>query len=399
MRRRTCAARDRDRVAIVVDAVGDHLRRRLLIPGYQTDRVGIGFQDDVAVDRVGDILVRIIAGVGLDEDALRQAEALVLDRAQELVAGEDLAAGDAVDVGDDALDLGDPALPKPLLKVGHRRPSGWLAPGRGAEGRKQAPRDRALLHLPFRVPLHPEREAPGRLHAHGLDRPILGHRLHDEPWRQSIDTLAMQRVDLDPRGPAQQPLEPAAGGEVHWMGQSIALRPRLGLVGAVVAPARQLVHMLVQAAAQRHVELLDAAADGQERHAAGNRAADQRQRGGVAVGVGEVALPRRRAAIESGIDVRRASGDEDAIQPVQQRLMVEALPDGWDQHRDRLGTGDHGIDILLADAVEVKLVTWLQAGGDADQRHRGAVGHRVQSARSPAAINQCCGSVEGRSSR
>ena len=57
-------------------------------------------------------------------------------------------------------------------------------------------------------------------------------------------------------------------------------------------PAGQLVHMLVQRAAQRHVQLLDAAADAQQRQAARDGAADQRQGGGIAGRVGLVALAR-----------------------------------------------------------------------------------------------------------
>ncbi len=112
------------------------------------------------------------------------------------------------------------------------------------------------------MPLHAQSEALGRLHAHGLDGPVLGHRLHQKARRQSVDALRVQRVDLDPGGAAQKRLQPAARGDLQRMSEPITLGPGLGLVGAVVAAAWQLVHMLVQAAAQRHVELLDAPANG-----------------------------------------------------------------------------------------------------------------------------------------
>jgi glutamine synthetase len=185
----------------------------------------------------------------------------------------------------------------------------------------------------------------------------------------------MQRVDLDPGGTAQKCLEPPAGGKVHPMSEPVALGPRLGLVGAMVPPARQLVHMLVQRAAQRHVELLQPAADREQRRAFSYGAADQRQRGGVPVGIGKVALPRRRAAIECRIDIGQAAGDEDSVQPAEKRFRVETGAQGRDQDRDRLRTGNHRIDIFLADAVKVQLVAGLETGGDADQGHEKALGH------------------------
>ena len=117
-------------------AIGDDLRRRLLVPGHQADGVGIGPQPDVPVDRIDDILFRIVAGDRLDEDAFRQAQA-VGQGAQELVAGQNFAARDAVDVGHDALDLCDAALLQPGFEVGHdalrggaadRETTGWPFP-------------------------------------------------------------------------------------------------------------------------------------------------------------------------------------------------------------------------------------------------------------------------------
>ena len=111
------AARDLDRRAVVVEAVGDHLGGGLGIPGHQADRVRVGPQPDVAVDRVDHVLLGILAGHRLDEDALGQPQRVVVERAQELLAGQDLAPGDAVDVGDDALDFGDVVVAQPALEV------------------------------------------------------------------------------------------------------------------------------------------------------------------------------------------------------------------------------------------------------------------------------------------
>lgn len=47
------------------------------------------------------------------------------------------------------------------------------------------------------------------------------------------------------------------------------------------------MHLLVQAAAESHVHFLETAADAEDRNAGVDGGADQRQRGGVAVGVVE----------------------------------------------------------------------------------------------------------------
>jgi hypothetical protein len=61
---------DGDRRAVVVEAVGDHLGRGLVVPGHEADGRRIGPEPDVAVDRVDDVAFRIVAGHRLDEDAL-----------------------------------------------------------------------------------------------------------------------------------------------------------------------------------------------------------------------------------------------------------------------------------------------------------------------------------------
>ena len=71
-------------------------------------------------------------------------------------------------------------------------------------------------------------------------------------------------------------------------------RERAG-AGAVVLPAGQLMHLLVQRAAEGDVEFLDAAADREQRQAAGQRRTDQRQGGRVA----------RRVVLVAGSGSRR----------------------------------------------------------------------------------------------
>ena len=147
--------------------------------------------------------------------------------------------------------------------------------------------------------------------------------------------------------PSNSALQRAASGQPDRMGEAVALAQRLGLVGAVVEAARHLLDVLVQRAAQRDVELLQAAADAQERHALRQGAADQGQGGGVAGRVGLVAFARRRAAIVARVDVGRAARDHQAVEAGEQVVRVEARPQGRDQDRDSGGSGDHGVDILV----------------------------------------------------
>ena len=81
---------------------------------------------------------------------------------------------------------------------------------------------------------------------------------------------------------AQQAMQQAAFDDVDVVRRRI-VDVGVGRLGrAMVAPAFDLVHQLMQRAAQRHVDFLQAAADREQRHAAIDRMADQRQRGGVA---------------------------------------------------------------------------------------------------------------------
>jgi hypothetical protein len=117
------------------------------------------------------------------------------------------------------------------------------------------------------------------------------------PGRKLVDALVVQRVHRD-LGRAGDPVQPASRGHPH------ARAPCPGAPGGrmhrrrVVDPVGQVLQPLVQRAAERHVQLLEAAADRQQRHAAGDRGADQRQRRAVARGSSGV--PSGAAARHTG---------------------------------------------------------------------------------------------------
>ena len=153
--------------------------------------------------------------------------------------------------------------------------------------------DTRILERPvLGMPLQRQREGRRVGHAEGLDLAVVGDRLEPGARRQAIDALGMQRVHLH-AALAQQAMQQAAFDDVDVVRRRV-VDVGVGRLGrAMIAPALDLVHELVQRAAQRHVDLLQAAADREQRHAAVDRMADQRQGGGVARRIVRRARPAR----------------------------------------------------------------------------------------------------------
>ena len=153
----------------------------------------------------------------------------------------------------------------------------------------------------------PTAKAARSLDRHGLDRAVLRHGLDLQPAAEPVDALAMHGIDHDLAG-AEHAGKAASGLDRHALADGEALVLIVADRGAVVERALPLLYLGRERAAERDVEFLDAAADGEQRHAALDRLADQRQRRGVAVGiVGTVGLVRRR---------RRATGCTFDFEPV-----------------------------------------------------------------------------------
>ena len=95
----------------------------------------------------------------------------------------------------------------------------------------------------------------------------------------------------------------------------------------------------MQRAAEGDVQLLDAAADRQDRHAARDRGADQRQRGGVARGVVQVGRLAVATFIVAGVDVARAARDQQAVEAVEHGQF--RLAQRGDHDGDRAGAAQH----------------------------------------------------------
>ena len=105
---------ERVQVAFHVVAVVDDLRGRLIRPGDEAHRIGVGAQVHVAVAGVEQfpVIIRVIAVHRLGEDALGQARIVLPD---ELVRGDEFPARVARHVGDQHLHFRDAVVEKPLV--------------------------------------------------------------------------------------------------------------------------------------------------------------------------------------------------------------------------------------------------------------------------------------------
>ena len=153
---------------------------------------------------------------------------------------------------------------------------------------------------------------------------------------------------------------------MHGMARRVLNLERLVGRLAVVHEGSDLVHLLVQAAAESHVHFLETAADAEDRNAGVDGGADQRQRGGVAVGVVEGAGLARRSTIMTGLDVRRRASEEQAVDAVQQGCLVDRLAQRRNDQRETASAVDDGTQIFVAGNVVGMKTDLLGAGGDAD---------------------------------
>ena len=96
--------------------------------------------------------------------------------------------------------------------------------------------------------------------------------------------------------------------------------------GAMIEAARPLLRLGDQRAAERDVQFLEAAADGEERHAHLDRKRDQTHRRLVAREVVRLVALARLDAVARRMHVRARAGEHDAVDAREQRLEVEPSP-------------------------------------------------------------------------
>src|SRR6185295_16957609 len=97
---------------------------------------------------------------------------------------------------------------------------GQTLAARGPEGGEQRAGEIVAHDLPFRVPLHGEREARGVLHAEGFDDAIRCARLDGEAVAEPIHALPVQGIHADAIG-AGEPAQHAALLQHHVVSRAV----------------------------------------------------------------------------------------------------------------------------------------------------------------------------------
>jgi 2-haloacid dehalogenase len=252
-----------------------------------------------------------------------------------------------------------PGAPKALIKTLSELPR--KAPGRLAEGFEQLHRVRIGRGLVLGMPLDAERKPRRALDRGRLDDAVRRARLDRKPLGEPGDGLAVQRVDLD-LAAGQDRCEPTTRGDVDGVQGTVALVEIGDLRRPVVEPALATLDLAFQCAAQRHVELLKAAADAQQRHPARQHLGDERQGGGIAPMVIGLVVGTRFAAVVRRMDIGQRARQHDAREMIEQRVEL-AVADGRQQHGRAAGDLGHGAHIFVADRMEHQAVLVGGIGG------------------------------------
>ena len=176
-------------------------------------------------------------------------------------------------------------------------------------------------------------------------------RLDVEALTQLLHALRVQRVHHDAID-ACQPAQQSARGQLDLVRRLVLDFERVALVLAVVEHARHFLHLLPQRTAVSDVQLLEPAADREERHARRDHTRDQRQRGRVPVRIVHRAGIARGPRISLRLDVRRAAGQQDAIHAVENRVEVHLVAERRNQHRHGVGRFCDSANVLLPHAME-----------------------------------------------
>src|SRR5262249_9196711 len=124
------------------------------------------------------------------------------------------------------------------------------------------------------MPLYAKAERRFVRPAHGLDQAVLGERLGLQTIGKAGDSLPMQRINHDLVAP--EPIAQLAA-QKDWVDWAVGLVERDVGPGAMVLVAIDSVNRLVQAAAKCDVQLLKAAANGEEWLLALDRGPDERK--------------------------------------------------------------------------------------------------------------------------
>ena len=223
------------------------------------------------------------------------------------------------------------------------------------------------------MPLHREGEARGFGDVERLHRAVRGGGLDRESLAEAVDALGVKRVDLHDAH-TEQPVQQTAFAQTHLVGRSVLQIQGLRIILPVVHASWNIVNFLVQATAEDHVHLLDAAADGEHRQAGVDGRAHQRQGGGVTMGIVQGAFVARIATVVVRLHIRRTSGEQQAVQSLEQLRDGKTTTERGYQQRHAAGGVGHGGDVLFAYGMKHVRREVFAAGGNADDGFYGAHG-------------------------
>src|SRR5579862_4990217 len=95
-------------------------------------------------------------------------------------------------------------------------------------------------------------------------------------------------------------------------------------------------YVLIERSAQRHVEGLDTATDGEERYVLSEGQPNKRKLIVVARGIDLDGIVERALPVQRRIDIV-STGEEQAVQPIENRVPLIRLDDVWKKNGSRAG--------------------------------------------------------------
>ena len=254
----------------------------------------------------------------------------------------------------------------PLFGGGPAGGLGHMGAHRITEGPEDRPRGRIGLGPVFGMPLDAEGEIARIANRYRLDRAVVRCRLYPERRGKIGNRLAVQRIHArlhirQDRG--QRPV----GAHGDRMLDLEAAVPVLDLFGTVVHAPLLALDFGIERAAERYIELLQAAAHGQKRQAALDGAAGKAQGDAVAAWVVGLVVLVRLGAEDLRVHVRLGAGQENTVDPVQDAVDIVTVAQRRQDQRGHVGHLCQGIHIGVHHRVPFDADEFLQAGRKGDK--------------------------------
>src|ERR1051325_5853470 len=243
-----------------------------------------------------------------------------------------------------------------------RSPTRETGTGRSPD-RLREPAKQRVLRIVFGMPLDGQRPPCRPSHRFdALDDAVLRPRGRAQRRGQVTDRLMVAAVYARAHGP-----EGAMQQGVRLDAQPVA-SGRVGVIDR--APPALAREVLVQGAAQGHVQDLDAATDGEDGKPATLRAGDERELDGIAGGIGFAEPGMRQRAIARRLDVL-TPGEHQPLDAVECGARGLGVEHRWDQGGHEAGAGEG------AHVRDVEGDAFPTAVGAARRAHRDDLGHDV----------------------